>query len=103
MRNLVIDDRRSARVNRERPTGVVPERVGEDHTEAVVDASLVADALAQLSDDHRTVIVHAYYGRQSIADIAATLDLPPGTVKSRLHYALHALRQALGEGGLTGQ
>lgn len=100
-RNLVIDDRRSARMNREFSRDELPERPSADHATAVLDAWLVSDSLAQLSDDHRQVIVRAYYGRRTVTDIAAELDIPPGTVKSRLHYGLRALRLALQERGVT--
>jgi RNA polymerase sigma-70 factor (ECF subfamily) len=45
--------------------------------------------------------VHAYYGGRSVAEIARELDIPEGTVKSRLHYGLRALRLALQERGVT--
>ncbi len=101
LRNLVTDDRRSARTHREFASDDVPERTTQDRTDAMLDSWLVMDALAQLSADHRAVIVLSYYGRKSIADIAAALRLPPGTVKSRLHYGLRALRLALQERGVT--
>ena len=101
LRNLVTDDRRSARAHREFASEDVPERTTMDRTDALLDTWLVTDALAQLSADHRTVIVLSYYGRKSIADIAAVLQLPSGTVKSRLHYGLRALRLALQERGVT--
>lgn len=100
-RNLVIDNRRSARSRREIPHKELPEHSRADHTDAVLDSWLVADALAQLSHDHRTVIVHSFYGRRTVADIAADLGIAPGTVKSRLHYGLRALRLALQEKGVT--
>jgi RNA polymerase sigma-70 factor (ECF subfamily) len=43
------------------------------------------------------VVVHSYYRGESMAEIARALDIPEGTVKSRLHYALRALRLALQE------
>lgn len=58
------------------------------------------DALDQafrtLSVDHRAVVVLHYYVGMSIAEIAATLDVPYGTVGSRLHYALRSMRTAFG-------
>src|SRR4051794_22583145 len=100
-RNLVIDDRRRARVNREGARDDLPERPSADHANAGLDAWLVSDSLAQLSDDHRQVIVRAYYGRRTVMDIAKELDIPAGTVKSRLHYGLRALKLALQERGVT--
>jgi len=100
-RNLVIDSKRSAASRHEFSTDLLPERATDDGTDALLDAWLVSDALGTLSTDHRLVVVHAYYQRQSIAEIAAELEIPPGTVKSRLHYALRALRLALQERGVT--
>lgn len=100
-RNLVIDDRRSARARHEFDTATLPERVTADQTDALLDAWLVADALASLSEDHRAVVVHAYYRGHTVAETAEALDIPSGTVKSRLHYALRAMRLALQERGVT--
>lgn len=100
-RNLVIDDRRSARANHELAVETLPEPMSTDRTDAILDRWLVGDALASLSLEHRAVVVHAYYGGRSIAEIAAELDIPEGTVKSRLHYALRALRLVLQEKGVT--
>ena len=100
-RNLVIDDRRSAHARHEIAWERPPERVVDDGTDAVLDAWLVSDALTALSTDHRLVVVHAYYQGLSTAEIARELDIPEGTVKSRLHYALRALRLSLQERGVT--
>jgi RNA polymerase sigma-70 factor, ECF subfamily len=102
-RNLVIDEQRSARSRLEIPSDELPERASMDDTDAVLDSWLVTDALAQLSPEHRTVIVYAYYGRRTIPDIAAELGVPSGTVKSRIHYGLRALQLALLEKGVTNQ
>jgi RNA polymerase sigma-70 factor (ECF subfamily) len=100
-RNLVIDDRRSARFSREITTAEVPESADEDAIDAVLDSWLISDALLSLSIEHRTVIVSAYYLGNSIAEIARQEDIPEGTAKSRLHYALRALRLSLQERGVT--
>lgn len=100
-RNLVIDDRRSARFAREISTDDLPERASADATEAVLDRWLITDALTTLSPEHRTVLVSAYYLARPIAEIARREQVPEGTVKSRLHYALRAMRLALQERGVT--
>jgi RNA polymerase sigma-70 factor (ECF subfamily) len=41
------------------------------------------------------VLFECYFRGASVAEAASTLGLPAGTVKSRTHYALHALRQAI--------
>lgn len=101
-RNLVIDDWRSARHRHEFGTAQLPETPDYDQTERVLDAWLVGDALESLSPDHREVIRQAYYGGKDTASIAAALEIPEGTVKSRLHYGLRALRLALEERGVSG-
>lgn len=100
-RNLIIDNSRRASNRHEIGTEKLPESVGPDETDQVLDAWLMADALAELSDEHRQVIVHAYYQRENTAEMARSLDIPEGTVKSRLHYGLLALKLALQERGVT--
>ena len=100
-RNLVIDRYRSARNRHEVGTDELPEVATADRMDALFDSLVIIDALATLSMEHRAVIVHAYYGGRSIAEIALELEVPEGTVKSRLHYGLRALRLALQEKGVT--
>lgn len=100
-RNIVIDEARSARRRHELPVDEVPDRLRGDDTDAMFDALLVEEALATLTPDHRAVIVSAYYGGRSVAQTADELGIPAGTVKSRLHYAVRALRLALQERGVT--
>ena len=100
-RNLVIDDRRSARFAREFSTDDLPERAQQDQTDAVLDKWLLSDALLALSLEHRTVIVSSYYLGHSAAEIARQEGIPEGTVRSRAHYALRALRLSLQERGVT--
>lgn len=102
-RHLVIDEWRSARARHEVPTAEPPEpRVDTaPDTDAVLQAWLVADALTRLSPDHRRVIVLCYFGGRSVAEAAAELGVPEGTVKSRTHYALRSLRLVLEEMGVV--
>lgn len=100
-RNLAIDDRRSARNRREIATEALPETGSPDETEAVLNVWLLSDALSSLSAQHRSAIVDAYYLGRSVAEIARLDGVPEGTVKSRLHYALRALRISLQERGVT--
>jgi len=100
-RHLVVDDARSARARHEAVTERLPEVAEVDRIDALFDQMLVTDALLALSEEHRTVVVKAYYGRLSTNEISEELGIPPGTVKSRLHYGLRALRLALQERGVT--
>jgi RNA polymerase sigma-70 factor (ECF subfamily) len=45
--------------------------------------------------DHRAVVVLKHYAGLSNPEIAEALDIPEGTVRSRLHYSLKTLRAAL--------
>jgi RNA polymerase sigma-70 factor (ECF subfamily) len=100
-RNLVIDDARSARRRRELGMADTPDRAVLDRTDQVLDRMLIADALTSLSPEHRAVIVTAYFGGRNTSELAEELGIPEGTVKSRLHYGLRALRLALQERGVT--
>jgi RNA polymerase sigma-70 factor, ECF subfamily len=55
----------------------------------------LAQALARLSTDHRSVVVCRYYLDWSVDDTATALDIPTGTVKSRLARALDILQRHL--------
>lgn len=101
-RNLVIDFSRSGRARHEIGSlDGAPERAGPDEIDAALDRMLIADAVARLSVDHRTVICRSYYQGWSTSRIAADLEIAEGTVKSRLHYAMRALRLALQEVGVA--
>ncbi|QAY60950.1 sigma-70 family RNA polymerase sigma factor [Microbacterium protaetiae] len=99
-RHLVVDDVRSARHRHERQVADPPDRQVADDTERLLEAILIEEALRTLSAEHRAVIIAAYYGGRSVAQTAAELEIPEGTVKSRLHYGLRALRLALQEKGV---
>lgn len=58
---------------------------------ALADEDLAA-ALRGLSDLHREAILMRYVDGMSIEEIAAALKVPEGTIKSRLHNAIKALR-----------
>ena len=64
-----------------------------------LDEAAVADRLAaairRLSEAHQEVVVLRYYGELSIAEIAETLRISPGTVKSRLFNATAQLKKNL--------
>jgi RNA polymerase sigma-70 factor (ECF subfamily) len=99
-RNLIIDRWRSA-ASRHEERMDPPEESAGDSTSVVLDRWLIADALASLPVEQRSVINAAKYEGRSIADISARLRIPAGTVKSRLHYGLRTLRLALQEKGVT--
>ena len=100
-RNIVIDEWRTRRVQSELSVADVPEgRAQGDHTDQLLMSWVVADAVLTLSPDHRAVLLECYYRGASVAQAAHRLGIPEGTVKSRTHYALRALRLALQEMGV---
>lgn len=77
----------------------------DDAMAASADAYAASDlrdqldrALGELSADHRAVVVLHHYAGLSLAEIAAILDIPYGTVGSRLHHAIRSLRSAIAAG-----
>lgn len=102
VRNVIVD---LARARAARPP-VSPAAAGAA-TEAAVDGELdrvltswqVEEALRRLSDDHRVALVEVYYRARTYDDVAGELGVPVGTVKSRVYYALKALRLVLEELG----
>ena len=95
-RNLLIDADRAAR---SRPIGAPaePPDVARDDSglDQILDRQLVAAALQHLSPAHRTVLVETFYHERTLATVARRLGIPHGTARSRLHYALHALRRQI--------
>ena len=57
-------------------------------------------AIAGLSPDHWQVVALRYFAGLTVPEMARTLGVREGTVKSRLHRALAILRQQLAESGL---
>lgn len=98
-RRIVIDEWRTARSRREWATADVPEQSVPDATDQSLDRQVIGAALRTLSAEHQDVLRECYFRGSSVAQAAATLGIPPGTVKSRTHYALRALRAALDQHG----
>jgi RNA polymerase sigma-70 factor (ECF subfamily) len=101
-RRIVIDHHRARQA---RPAEVVggthAEAVSEDDIDRALDSWLVADALQALTAVHREALLQTYYAGRTVTQAAKVLGVPPGTVKSRVFYALRALRDALEERGVT--
>ncbi len=62
---------------------------------ALLARDSIGRALLSLNGDQRTVVVLRYWRDLSLEQIAERLDWPLGTVKSRLHYGLTAIRERL--------
>lgn len=102
-RNIVVDRARArgARVP-DVPSEAIESVPAPDELDSALLSWQVADTLRSLSPEHRRVIVEVYYRGRSVAEAAALLGVPRGTVQSRTFYALRALRVALEEREVTG-
>ena len=65
--------------------------------EALENRLALRRAIAELSPDHRQVVALRYFASLTVPELARTLGIREGTVKSRLHRALAILRQQLDE------
>ena len=61
----------------------------------VIDRDQLERGFRRLSIDHRAVVVLHHYLDLSIEEVAESLGVPPGTVRSRLRHAMRGLRAAL--------
>jgi RNA polymerase sigma-70 factor (ECF subfamily) len=72
-----------------------PDVADRDTLAGSVDKDAIGRALGRLSPDHRAAVVLRFWADLSTNAIAERLGVPAGTVRSRLHYALGALRAEL--------
>lgn len=100
-RHIVIDEWRARSVRPEVVSDQVPEQPTSDGVDEAMQSWLVTAALDRLTAEHRAVLVECFYRGHTVAEAAARLGVPAGTVKSRTHYGLRALRLALQEMGVT--
>jgi len=103
-RRIVIDEQRRRRA---RPTEIGGAEVVEiapaaaDETDHLLRKVLVIEALQALSAPHREVLNETILRDRTVNQAAEVLGVPVGTVKSRVYYALKALRVVLAERGVT--
>jgi RNA polymerase sigma-70 factor (ECF subfamily) len=103
VRNVVIDLSRARAV---RP-GLTADATADDGLfvdqafDQVLTSWQVEEALRMLSEEHRSALIEVHYKGRAYGDVALALGVPVGTVKSRVYYALKAMRLALEELGWT--
>ena len=108
LRNVVVDMARARRVRpmlaEPSPAGDAPERwpASESDVDRMLVAWQVEEAMRRLSPDHRGALIEVYFRCRSYDEVAIEFGIPTGTVKSRVYYALKALRLALEELGWNG-
>jgi RNA polymerase sigma-70 factor (ECF subfamily) len=103
-RRIAIDDHRSEKA---RPTETYDRELEtfpttSDETDRLLQEMTVSDAMRTLTTAHREILVETYFKGRTVQEAAHALGLPLGTAKSRVYYALRALRSALQERGVTG-
>jgi RNA polymerase sigma-70 factor, ECF subfamily len=95
-RQILLDGARAAR---DRQTRLIEDAFLDRETasgyDALLDRHLLPRALERLSPPHREVVVDIYDRDLPVTCVAAARGVPVGTVRSRLHHALNALRQQL--------
>ena len=100
-RRIVIDDNRRRSV---RPIETGDEMLENapvaDQTEDLLRKVVVTEALRSLSPAHREVLNETILRDRTVNEAAEVLGIPVGTVKSRVYYALRALRVILAERGV---
>ena len=96
--NIAIDRIRARRARPEEvdQSAAAPGRLG-DHAAGVVESVFMARALARLRPAHREVLRLVYFDDRTAVQVAETLGLPVGTVKSRTFHALRRLKVHLEE------
>lgn len=74
----------------------------EDMVASAHYSDVLARCLKELSDQHRQVVHLAFYEDLSYDEIAAIVECPSGTVKTRMYHARRSLRRCLENFGLSG-
>ena len=66
-------------------------------SESIKDEELqdLTDAVRKLSPKHQSVVALYFICGMRIAEVSETLEIPPGTVKSRLHHAVKSLKRIM--------
>jgi RNA polymerase sigma-70 factor (ECF subfamily) len=101
-RRIVIDEQRKKNARPvEAAEGSLGKVSGTDWTEDLLRSVVVADALRALSPAHRQVLNETILRDRTVNEAAQVLGIPVGTVKSRVYYAMRALRLVLAERGVS--
>lgn len=97
LRRVLIDSARAARAHPSSSIDALADRGVDGGYDGLLDRVQLDQALQHLTPAHREVLVEVYLRDASTEHVAATLGIPPATVRTRLHYARHSLRRLLVE------
>jgi RNA polymerase sigma-70 factor (ECF subfamily) len=99
-RRIVIDGWRSRQSRPQEVEEAEADAVGvPDESDRTLAAMVVYEALQNLSPEQREAVLQTYIRDRTVNEVAATLGIPPGTVKSRIYHAVRALRRSLRDRG----
>ena len=103
-RNVAVDMLRARavrpRLAPEPDDAAEPAATADGAVDTALQRMVLLGALSQVSPEHRGVVLLAVVRDRPYADVAAALDIPVGTVKSRVHHALRGMRRSLGHPSL---
>ena len=95
-RRLLVD---SARAESTRPALADEEPTIEGIVDGgfdrLLDHTILVEAMQRLSEPHQQILVETFFAGHPVHVAAARLGVPPGTARSRLHYAISQLRRQL--------
>lgn len=96
-RHVAIDTNRARRARPEEilcepGLGFSAEVTGADHNDQILDRVTVSRMLRRLNAHHRDVVELFYLRDMDVRGISVRLEIPVGTVKSRLYHALRLMR-----------
>ena len=98
--NYCLGHRRKRRLlyeSLDEESNALPDEPTEGDPAGMAEKEAIEQAIAGLSEKQRAVVILRYYWELPYAEIAQVLDIPLGTVKSRIDLALRTLRQKLAE------
>ncbi|MCX2946756.1 RNA polymerase sigma factor [Lentzea sp. NEAU-D7] len=104
-RNVVVDEVRSRlrhdrRMTAARAAATEAGEVAGDFAHTAIDGRLVQMGLSRINADQRAAVVETHLRGRSYRDVAAELQVPQATLRSRVHFGLKALRSVMADMGV---
>ena len=86
---------RKQKINQDKIVKIQTETVAQEKENSSIEKTDIEIAISKLDEDLRIVVVMYYYNNLKVNDIAEVLQIPAGTVKSRLSRARESLYESL--------
>lgn len=86
---------RKQKINQDKIVKIQTETVAQEKENLSIEKTDIETAISKLDEDLRIVVVMYYYNNLKVNDIAEVLQIPAGTVKSRLSRARESLYESL--------